>query len=402
MSMLSLEEAQRHILEGLDPLPPERRPVLDAVGRVLAEAVEARYDLPGADNSAMDGYAVRAADLEGPPVRLRVIGVVPAGGRAERPLGPGEAYRIFTGAPVPPGADAVVRQEDTDLGEREVEVRCAVEPGQNIRPRGDDVPAGERLLTPGTILGPAEVAALFAHGRSEVEVVRRPRVAIFATGAELARVDEVLPPGRIIDSNSPAIAAACHEAGAEPLLLPATGDDPGAIEARIDAAGGCDVIVSSGGVSVGEFDYVRKVYEARGLAARLWRVAIKPGKPLLFGRLGRQLVFGLPGNPVSVLATFEAFVRPALRRLAGYRDVHRPRLRARLRREAPAARGRTNLLWGRLERGPEGWEAEVRPRQASHRIRGALEADCLVPVPPDTPLPAGREVEVWALRLPGR
>jgi molybdopterin molybdotransferase len=405
--MRTIDEALDRILEGIRPLGSERLPVQTALGRVLAEPFHARFDLPPCANSAMDGYAVRAADLAGAsedaPVRLSVVGTVAAGALGERPLAEGEAYRIFTGAPVPPGADAVVMQERTRAGEGgTVALFSAAAPGENVRPRGDDVRAGTELMAAGTVIGPAEIAALVSHARTQVQVHRRPRVAVFSTGDELVPPDGELSEGRIVDSNGYALAAACEAAGAEATLLGRAKDDPEAIGAMIDAASPFDMLVASGGVSVGDYDHVRPVLEEKGLEGGFWKVAMKPGKPVLFGHLRGRPVFGLPGNPVSALVTFNLFARPVLRRLAGHEDVRPPTLRAILDAPAPAAKGRTHVVWTRLTQGADGgWIATPLARQGSHRIAATLGAHGLIAVAPDTPMAPGDEAAVWVLALPG-
>lgn len=399
--MISMDDAQDRILGGLAPLPAERVTLGGALGRVLAEDVVARRALPPEANSAMDGYAVRAADTVKAPVVLKVVGVVPAGGHGTRPLGEGEAYRIFTGAPIPPGADAVVMQEATKAGEGAVEVLEAVEAGHHVRAAGDDVAEGTALLAAGASLGPAELGVLAAQGRTLLRVHRRPVVAILGSGDELVEPDGEVTGGRIVSSNTDALAAACVEAGAIPRLLGNAADTEAAIGALVDAAAGADVVVTIGGVSVGDRDLVRPVLEAKGMEQVFWKVAVKPGKPLLHGRLDGRPVFGLPGNPVSALTAFLVFVRPALRALAGHRAVHLPRLPATLAEGAPAAHGRTNLVYVRLTRGDGGLLATPIPRQASHRMTGTLGANGLLAVPPDAPIPAGARVEVLVHRLPG-
>lgn len=398
--MLSIDEALERILGSVTALPAERVGVGDAVGRVLAETIVARRDLPPEDNSAVDGYAVRADDVAG-PARLKVVGTIAAGAHAERALRAGEAYRIMTGAAMPEGADAVVMQEVTRAEAGEVEILEAARPRLNVRPRGDDVHEGDAVVPAGVLVGPAEVAAIVSQGRTLVSVVRRPRVAVLSSGDELVEPDEAPTGGRIVNSNNHAVAAACRAAGAEPVMLGTARDTPEAIGALVDAARGCDVVVSSGGVSVGEFDFVKDVFESRGLSASFWKVAMKPGKPLMFGLMDGQPVFGLPGNPVSAQVTFEVFVRPALLTLGGRTDVRRPLLRVRLTGEARGTKGRQNMLFAHLTREADGWTARPVPRQGSHRMGRAVDVHALVPVPPDTTLEPGAEVDVWVLRLPG-
>lgn len=308
---LPVGEAQRIVLEATPRLGLETVPVASALGRVLGEPVDSPRTLPPDDNSAMDGFAVRAADLatasEGREAVLRIAFEVPAGGRAERALESGEAARIFTGAPIPPGADCVVRQEDAGWDDEHVRISLAAPPGENVRPAGEDVRAGDRVLDAGTRVGPAEIGMLAALGRSVVAVHQRPRVAILSGGDELVEPDGDVSGGRIVSSNSYSLAAQCREAGAVPVYLGIARDTPGEIEARLRAGLRADAIVSSAGVSVGDRDHVRGVLEKLGCTIEFWGVLMKPGYPLVFGRFaeGGPLVFGLPGNPVSAMMTFE-------------------------------------------------------------------------------------------------
>ncbi|MBF5044139.1 molybdopterin molybdotransferase MoeA [Aggregicoccus sp. 17bor-14] len=331
-ALLSVEEARARALALLPTLPPERVPLAEALGRCLAEDVVATRTLPPWDNSAMDGYAVASSALQAPfPVRLRVVETLYAGQRAQRTPGPGECTRLMTGAPLPPGTDAVVMQE-----------RVAVEPdgtvlfdapapaGQFVRSASEDARAGELLLARGTPLGLPELGLLLAQGRTEASVPRRPRVAILSTGDELCRADE--PPGeRIVDTNGPLLALAVARAGGLPTLLGIARDTLEDVERGLSEAEGYDVVLTSAGVSVGAHDHVRAALERRGVQMGFWRVAVKPGKPLAVGRKGASVYFGLPGNPTSSLVSFELFVRPALRRLLGFEAVEPVPVAGRLR-----------------------------------------------------------------------
>jgi molybdopterin molybdotransferase len=374
---VTASEAQRLILEATPLLGPETVPISAALGRVLAEAVVSARDLPPADNSAMDGYAVRAADLVGAsperPLRLRVAFEVAAGARATQPLGAGEAARILTGAPVPPGADSVVRQEDVTREREQILVRVAPRLRQHVRDRGEDVRSGERVLEPGALLGAAEVGMLAALGRGVVGVRQRPRVAILSGGDELVEPDGDVAEGSIVASNSYSLAAQCRELGAEPLQLGIARDDPADLERRFRAGLRADVLVSSAGVSVGDRDYVRPVLEKLGCTLVFWGVKIKPGFPLCFGRFASgdgPLVFGLPGNPVSAMVTFEQFVRPALRKLTGQRSWFRPLVRATLAERLEKTPGR--LHFGRVELERRG--SEILARSTGTQSSGALRS----------------------------
>jgi molybdopterin molybdotransferase len=354
---LTAAEALRSILAATPVLGRETVAVRQALGRVLADPVFSTRQLPPADNSAMDGYAVRVADLAGAsgdrPGELEITDEIPAGGRAERPVGPGEAARILTGGPVPPGADAVVRQEDTEREGNHLRVQVTPELRENIRDAGEDVRAGEQVLAAGTLIGPAHVGMLASLGRAVVPVFQRPRVAILSSGDELVEPDEPVDGGRIVSSNSYSLAAQCLELGAEPVYLGIARDTPEDLERQFRAGLGADVLVSSAGVSVGDRDYVRSVLAKLGCSLVFWGVKIKPGYPLAFGRFAPDagpLVFGLPGNPVSAMMTFEQFVRPAIRKMTGHRNWFRPTLQAKLAEALTKEAGRMHFVRVELER----------------------------------------------------
>jgi molybdopterin molybdotransferase len=322
--LLSVEEAQARVLAACRPMPPEWVPLEQALGRTLVEDVRARFTQPPSDNSGMDGYAVRAADVARPMSRLRVVEAIYAGQTPTRALGPGEAARIMTGAPVPEGATAVVMQERTRAlsgpGLGEVEVLEPVTAGTNVRPAGEDARAGELLLSQGTGLGIPELGLLWGQGLTSAFVPRRPSVALLATGDELSRPDAQRP-GQIVDTNSPSLAVAVHRAGGVARLLGIAKDTLEDVEHLLAAALEADVVLTSAGMSVGERDFVRRAFERLEIRSEFFGVAIKPGKPVAFARKGKTLVFGLPGNPASSLVAFELFVRPAVRRLLGHADV---------------------------------------------------------------------------------
>jgi len=403
-------EALETVLEHTPVLGSEVVPTPDALGRVLAEAVTSPRELPPADNSAMDGYAVRAADCAAAdaehPVRLPVAFEVPAGAAGLPQLAPGSAARILTGAPLPPGADAVVRQEDTARDADAVAIRVRPEPGDHVRRAGEDVRRGEGVLEAGALLGPAHVGLLVSLGRSFVAVHQRPRVAILSGGDELVEPDGDVSGGRIVSSNSYSIAAQCRELGALPVYLGIARDEPGEIERRLRAGLAADVVVSSAGVSVGDRDFVRGVLEKLGCRLRFWGVRMKPGYPLAFGRVedgpgdgGRgPLVFGLPGNPVSAVMTFEQFVRPALLRLMGHRRLHRPVVRARLDETLRKKPGRLHFVRVTLERDGDALTARPTGNQSSGVLTSMVRAQGLLLFDADaSELPAGSEARVQVL-----
>ena len=328
--MHTVTEASARILAGITPLGTERVPLLDATGRVLARDAVAQYTLPHWDNSAMDGYAVRAADIAGAsaatPVRLTVQETVAAGEFPTRPVREGIVTRIMTGAPLPDGADTVVRVEDTNGGLDVVEIRDARDSRKNIRPRGEDFVAGDTVIPAGTAIAPAQVGVLASLGLPSVEVHRRPVVAILGSGDELVDLDrfhEVLAGRKIVTSNSYTLSALVRANGGIPLLLGNAADSPESLRALLGQVAGADLIVTSAGASVGAFDYTRDVLASLGARLDFWKVRMRPGAPISFGALHGTPWIGLPGNPVSVMVTFELFVRPVVRRMQGFTRIFR-------------------------------------------------------------------------------
>jgi molybdopterin molybdotransferase len=397
--VLTVEEALAQMLARVRALDTERVDVRAALGRVLAEPVLSRREIPPWPNSSMDGYAVRAADTTRTPVTLKVIERIPAGAMPSRTLGPGEAARIFTGAPLPAGADAVIPQEDVEADETRVTIARTVETGAYIRPRGEDVRVGDRVLEPGRPIGAAEIGLLATLGHSPVLVHRRPRVAVLSTGNELADLGTEPGPGQIPNTNTYSLTAQIAELGAEPINLGLAPDRLEAIEERIRWGLAADVFVSSAGVSVGELDLVREAFTRAGAELHLWRVSMRPGKPITFGTLGPRLVFGLPGNPVSAMVTFELFVRPTILALAGRRQVMRPRLRARALDPISNPGHRRGYLRVTLVRDGDEYGARLTGDQGSAILRSMVEADGLAVVPGDTVVGKGEHVEVIVLRL---
>jgi molybdopterin molybdotransferase len=378
--LLSIAEAQRLILERVRPLSAETVGLEHAAGRVLAEPTLAVVDLPPFPSSAMDGYAVRAADTPGV---LPVVARIAAGRPAPRALVPGEAMGIATGGVVVEGADAVIPVEYVVEHDNKVEIGEAVEEGANVRPRGGDLRAGSSVVEPGSVLTPARVGALAAAGIAGVRCARRPRASVVPTGTELRRPGDPLAPGEVYEANGLILSAQLRTAGADVALIPAVGDNEAGHRAALDRALGADLVVTSGGVSVGPHDLVRRVEAELGVEEVFWRVAVKPGKPIAFGIRGATLVFGLPGNPVSALVGFELFVRPAIRALQGVPDplprFERGRLAEGARRRNPE---RDELVRSRLRTGDDGTVVlEPLSGQESHMIARAAAADALVLVP---------------------
>jgi molybdopterin molybdotransferase len=381
---VSIAEARDTILGSLRPLGSETVSLREAVGRVLSEEVRSDRWVPPLDNSAMDGFALRAEDVQQVPAELRVVEDLPAGRRSRRKLGPGEAARIMTGAAIPEAADAVVMQEHTELAGDHLIVRQSVQLGENIRRAGADVRSGTPVASPGTVLRPAHIGMLAAIGRTTVQVVTRPRVAIVATGDELVEPDRLTDDGRIASSNSYTLQAALQEVGAEPVYLGIAPDEPQAIAEHFRRALACDVVVSTGGVSVGDRDWIKFVLAELGGAMRLWRVRMKPGAPVAFAMVQERPVFGLPGNPVSTLVTFEQFVRPALLRMMRHQRVFRPVEPAILAEDYEKPAGRMHFVRVMLQEREGRRFAFPTGDQSSGILLSMVRADGLAIVPAET------------------
>ena len=376
--LLTLEEAQAQVLARVRALAGEAVQIGRAAGRVTGESARAAVDLPPFPSSAMDGFAVRAADLPG---TLPVVATIAAGRPVDRALGEGEAMGISTGAVVPGGADAVVPVEYVVQHDNSIDVAEAVPVGAHVRPRGGDVAAGDVVVAAGVRLGPAQIGGLAAAGVGEVVCARVPRVVVISTGTELARPGDALGPGQVYEANSVMLAAALAAAGADIETLPAVADDESALRAAVERGLAADVLVTSGGVSVGPHDLVRRIEAGLGVEEVFWRVAIKPGKPVSFGVRGETLVFGLPGNPVSSLVGCELFVKPALRALQGLPEplprFETGRLAASVRRND----ARDELVRARSRLDRDGAVLEPVSGQESHMIVHTAAADALVHVP---------------------
>lgn len=408
---LGWREARSRVLGGFDPLPEEEVSLPDALGRALARPLTATADLPPWDNSAMDGYAVRGEDVAGAsreaPALLRVVGRVRAGERPGTPVGPSEAIRIMTGAPVPRGADSVVRVEHTDREARagRVAVFEDGDRGRNVRPAGQDMTVGDAVLPAGRPIRPGTVGVLAALGLERVPVRRRPTVGIVPTGEELrppSRYDDVRAGLGVPETNGPMLAAAARVAGAIPHLLEVAPDDADVLRRRLRNAADHDVVVTIGGASMGEADLVKRVLDELGYVASFWRVRMRPGTPFGFGWIPRGErrvpVFGLPGNPSSAFVTFELFVRPALLRLAGHERILRRSLRCRAGADLPGGRGKAVFVRVALEPGDEAAAAVPTGPQSSGLVRPLSGAEGLALVPEGRDgIPAGEEVEVLLL-----
>ena len=408
MEYLSVTNAQQCILECAHKLDTESAGLERSLGRVLAEDVRANRDLPPYDVSAMDGYALRSADLSNLPATLAIIEDIKAGDLPTMNLQTGQCARIMTGAPVPQGADAVIRVEETlALPDNRVQINAAVKPGNDIRAQGEGMRNGEVVLAAGTEITPGVVGVLATVKCAQLQVYRRPRVAILSTGNELEDMDDPVDPNKIPNSNSYALMAQVQALGIEPDLLGIARDDPAELEEYLQRGMRFDVLLVSGGTSVGVHDYVRPTIEALGVQMKFWRVAMKPGHPLAFGVLQRNqdgskkatgLFFGLPGNPVSSMVCFEEFVAPALRRMMGHVRLYRRTITARLTHGIKHQPGRTEFVRVMLAKGEGGYAATSTGAQGSGMLLSMARADGLMVVPAESPgIASGSVVTVQLL-----
>jgi len=401
--MISVEEALARVTGNVSLLGSETVPVGEAHGRVLAEEVVSRVTQPPADVSSMDGYAVRAADLGDPPTKLKRVGESAAGGGFTGQVGAGEAARIFTGAPVPAGADAVVMQEDTEAAGDEVTFNVTVTPGNFIRPKGLDFAEGAVLLPAGRVLTARDVGLAAAMNVPWLQVRRRPRVAILATGNEVVMPGDPVGPAQIISSNSVALAAYVRALGGEPVNLGIAGDTVDQLRAKMAASAGADVLVTIGGASVGDYDLVGQVLGDEGLDLTFYKVAMRPGKPLIFGQLGRTAVLGLPGNPVSAGVTSMIFLRAAMAVMLGTEDGALGSRGALLGRDLKENDRRQDYLRATLAHDAEGnLVATPFDKQDSSMLALFAQADCLVIRPPHAPAAkTGGRVEIIPFQTGG-
>ena len=383
-SLLSVDDALARILSRISALDAIESPLPDALGSVLAETVVADRDVPAFRNSAMDGYAVRAADVTAVPAKLEVIGSVAAGSMPARQVRTGQAMRIMTGAPVPDGADTVVRVEDTDNGTDVVTITRATPTGTAVRPAGEDHRRGDTVVASGRVLRAPEIGVLATVGRDRLSVVRRPNVAIVSTGDELVEITEQPQPGQIRDANRYSLSAAVRAAHGAPFELGIVRDTAEDLRHALGNAAFGDVVVTSGGVSVGDHDHVKPVVDSMG-QMDFWSIALRPGRPLAFGELrtkrGVVPIFGLPGNPVSCLLTFELFVRPALLKMAGHTKLRRPRAKARLLDRIEKPVGLRTFARGVYDR--QAGTVESTGPQGSGILGSMAAANCLIDIAPD-------------------
>lgn len=404
--MIEVEEALRIILDHIKILDPEEVDILDCLDRILAEEIYSEVDIPLFRSSAMDGYAVVAADtvgaLAGNPVYLEVIDDIPAGSLPKRPLSSGQAARIMTGAPLPAGADGVVMVEYTERDDGQVKLFREVSPLENIREAGEDVAEGDLVLFEGTIIRPAEVGMLASLGKRSVSCLRKPRVAILSTGDEVVDIDQELSPGKIRNSNGYSLYAQVVRYGGIPVPLGIAPDDEGKIKRYIEQGLSLsDMLVISGGVSVGDYDLVKGVMADLGAEMKFWKVAMKPGKPLAFGLIKGKPVFGLPGYPVSVLVVFEQFVRPAMRKMAGRKWLKKPEIEAELCEDIKKKPDRRNYFRGIVDKKDGQYYARTTGPQGSGMLSSMVKANALLIIPEGVNhLKAGEKVKAQMLDYP--
>lgn len=393
--MISIEEAQRTILEYITPLETEKVSVFQGLNRVTPEDHIAPWDIPAADNSAMDGFAFSHAALN--DNRLKVTGFLPAGEVRTVPVPPGEAVRIMTGAPVPSGCDTVVPIEDVEEDGEWIRLASTVKAGSHVRKRGEDIRNGDVVIPAGALLRPQEIGMLSAMGSTSLAVYRRARVAILSTGDELLEPGSTPAPGKIINSNSYSLAAQVLDAGGDPVLLGIATDTLDATCEKIRAGLNADILVITGGVSVGDRDFVKVAIEELGGSVTFWKVNMKPGKPLAFAMLQGKPVFALPGNPVAAMVSFELFVRPSLLKAMGHRRVFRPKVRAVLQEPAINKGTRPHLVRGIASVHDDRYHVSTTGNQSSGRLSSLIQGNGLIRLAPEALHAAGDEVEVLLL-----
>jgi molybdopterin molybdotransferase len=402
--MILVKEAQNIILEKLQPLEPENIPLLNTLGAVLQEDICAQRDNPPADNSAMDGYALRFNDIssldQNNPLSLKVVEDIPAGQKPTKSINPGEASRIMTGAVVPGGADTVVMVEETEKKNGSVSILKPQKKGSHVRKQGEDFKKGDILLSKGDLVTSSNIAIIATAGYAKLSVNRKPVVAILSTGDELVDVDAKAEDHQIINSNTYLLASQVLESGAKPMLLGIVRDRKDDIKEKLKSADEADIIITSGGVSVGDYDFVKDAIQDLGSEIVFWKIAMKPGKPLTFSMLSKRPLFGLPGNPVSSFVSFEQFVRPAILKMSGHTDIFRKTIRATLTEGIKKKDdGRRHFLRSTLTYINGSYSVSALSGQGSNMLASLASANSLLIIPEsETELKSGQQVEVQVLR----
>ncbi len=403
-SMILVKEAQKIILDKLQPLEPEKIPLLNTIGAVLKEDVYAQRDNPPADNSAMDGYSLRFNDIssfdQNNPPLLKVVEDIPAGQKPSKSIHSGEASRIMTGALVPGGADTVVMVEDTEKKNGSVVILKPQKKESHVRKQGEDFKKGALLLSKGNLVTSSNISIIATAGYGELSVYRRPVVAILSTGDELVDLDAKAEDHQIINSNTYLLASQVLESGAKPMLLGIVRDRKNDIKEKLKSADKADIIITSGGVSVGDYDFVKDAIQDLGSEIVFWKIAMKPGKPLTFSMLSKRPLFGLPGNPVSSFVSFEQFVRPAILKMSGHANLLRKTIRATLTKDVKKKNdGRRHFLRSSLTYENGSYSVSVLSGQGSSMLASLASANSLLIIPEsETELKAGQQVEVQVLR----
>ena len=391
--MVSIAEAQQIILDTVARLESEDVSLLHALGRIAAEDIHAAWDIPLADYSAMDGYAFAAAGGQ----ELLIDGFLPAGATRTAPVLPGTAVKIMTGAVIPPGCDSVVPIEDVEVHDGRLRIRGEISTGMNVRPRGEDVTNGDLVIPSGTLLRPSEIGMITSLGRTTVNVIRKPRAAVLSTGDELVEAGMIPQPGQVINSNSYSITAQLLESGAEPLMLGIARDERDFTLNKLEEGLTADLLITTGGVSVGDRDLVKELLVELGGEIRFWKVSMKPGKPVAFAVVRGKPVFALPGNPVAAMVSFEQFVRPAILKMAGHSRIFRPVVKAVLRESVKNPGKRPHLVRGTVELTGGRYRVVSTGNQSSGRISSLTRSNGLMLLPPDSSLSAGDDVDVQLL-----
>jgi molybdopterin molybdotransferase len=391
--MITIAQAQQTILDAVTTLPHETVPLLQALGRIMAEELHAPWDIPRADYSAMDGYAFGATG----EARFNIDGFLPAGETRTLPVPRGEAVKIMTGAVIPPGCDSVVPIEDVEIHDGMLFIRGEIRAGMNVRLRGEELVAGDLVISSGTLLRSAEIGMIATLGRTVVTVIRKPRAAVLSTGDELVEAGTIPEPGQVINSNSYSIAAQLLESGAEPLMLGIARDEREFTLKKLEEGLAADLLITTGGVSVGDRDLVKELLVELGGEIRFWKVSMKPGKPVAFAMVRGKPVFALPGNPVAAMVSFEQFVRPALLKMAGQSRIFRPVVKAVLRETVKNPGKRPHLVRGTVELTGGRYRVVSTGNQSSGRISSLTRSNGLMLIPPDAFLAAGDDVDVQLL-----